>query len=499
MKKALVLCILDGWGEGVASPANALSCASTPCWDALTQRFDKSLLSASGEDVGLPERQMGNSEVGHMTIGAGRAILQDLPRIDHAIKKGELARNQTLLTFAHDLKTANKACHLMGLLSPGGVHSHVNHMVALCEILNAQGVTTHVHGLLDGRDTPPQSALGFVDEFLTRIQNLSHVTVSTLGGRYYAMDRDNRWERIDKAYEAMVQGKSMTFEDPLSYIKESYHNNTNDEFVLPGCARGYGGVQQGDGVLVANFRADRVRQILGKLVEDPAFATSSFVGMTRYSRELDQRFQTLFPPQFHDQTLGEVISQQGMTQLRLAETEKYAHVTYFLNGGQEDPFGGEDRIMIPSPKVATYDLQPEMSASEVTDKICEAVSSGVYDLVVVNYANADMVGHTGDLAAAIKAVESLDHCLERVWACVEKVGGVLALTADHGNVEAMVDPASGKTHTAHTLNPVPFVLCGPSRVPLKSTGTLADIAPTVLDVLKIEKPAQMTGHSLLKE
>lgn len=495
MKKPFILCILDGWGHGDKSPSNAISQAKTPCWDALNLRFQKSLLGASGQDVGLPQGQMGNSEVGHMTIGAGRIILQDLPRIDQAISTGELGQNKTLQDFAQSLKYSGKPCHLMGLLSPGGVHSHIDHVMALAQIMERAGVTTFIHGFLDGRDTPPKSAKGYIQKFLNDIENLSHISLASLGGRYYGMDRDNRWERIDQAFEAIVKAKVPPFDNPLAYIQQSYDQGVSDEFVVPGVKKGYPGFQKNDGLLVANFRADRVRQILTRFTE--TFKDAQLLGMASYSTELSQHMKVLFTPQSHDMTLGDVIAQKGLTQLRLAETEKYAHVTYFLNGGREEAFKNEKRIMVPSPKVATYDLQPEMSSSEVTDKVCEAIESQDYDLIVVNYANADMVGHTGDLSASILAVEALDRCLKRIWTCVESQKGTVAITADHGNVEAMVDPSSGETHTAHTLNPVPFLLCTEKVYALKPKGILADIAPTILEMMNLEKPAQMTGHTLL--
>lgn len=497
MKKTFIICVLDGWGEAKPSASNALSQADTPHWDDLTNRFEKSLLRASGQDVGLPDGQMGNSEVGHMTIGAGRVILQDLPRIDKAVADGTLEDNASLQGFIESLKQNNKPCHLMGLLSPGGVHSHQDHIVALAKILANSGIKTYFHAFLDGRDTPPQSAKGDVEDFLRAIQDFPLLSLATLSGRYYAMDRDNRHERIEKAYDALAKGDAPSFEDPLAYIQESYAAGTNDEFVIPAVAADYRGINDGEGVVMANFRADRVRQLLTRFVESPDLKKSPILGMTRYSRDLEKRIVALFPPQTPERTLGEVVSKAGLTQLRLAETEKYAHVTYFLNGGREEPFAKEDRLMIPSPKVATYDLKPEMSAKDVTDKLCEAIESSRYDLIVVNYANADMVGHTGLLDPAIKAVEALDECLGRLWKSVEKTGAVLGITADHGNVEAMVDAQSGKSHTAHTLNPVPFLLCGPDVYRLKPTGGLADIAATFLDLMDIEKPAQMSGQTLL--
>lgn len=497
MKQTVVLCILDGWGHGVDAPSNALSQANTPCWDRLTKHFKKSLLSASGKEVGLPQGQMGNSEVGHMTIGSGRIIQQDLPRIDQAISHGTLATNAKLQDFINTLKKNNKPCHLMGLLSPGGVHSHQDHILALSKILANAGIKTTIHAFLDGRDTPPQSAHGFMGIFLDQIKDIPLLSLVSLSGRYYAMDRDNRHERIDKAYAALVKGDSPSFNDPLSYIQNSYNAGVGDEFIVPACTESYTGIKEGEGILMANFRADRVRQLLTRFIDSPDLKTSKILGMTRYSQALEKRMRALFLPQHPQETLGELVSQAGLTQLRLAETEKYAHVTYFLNGGREEPFPQEDRIMVPSPKVATYDLQPKMSAKEVTDKLCEALESHRYDLIIVNYANADMVGHTGNLKAAVEAVEVLDHCLERLWNTVKKDKNILAITADHGNVEAMVDEASGKAHTAHTLNPVPFLLCGPQVHELKKTGALADISPTLLELMNIEKPVQMSGQSLL--
>ncbi len=497
MKKTFIICVLDGWGHGEPSPSNALSQAHTPHWDELNNRFEKSLLSASGQAVGLPEGQMGNSEVGHMTIGAGRIILQDLPRINKAVDDGTLSTNVRLQGLIQSLKQNNNPCHLMGLLSPGGVHSHQNHILALAKILAKSGIKTYLHAFLDGRDTPPQNASGFVEEFLDEIKDFPLISLASLSGRYYAMDRDNRHDRIEKAYSALVKGEAPTFDDPLTYIKEGYAAGTGDEFMIPAVATVYKGIHPGDGVLVANFRADRVRQLLTRLVDSPDLKTSQILGMTRYSRELEKRIGALFPPESPECTLGEVISKAGLSQLRLAETEKYAHVTYFLNGGREESFAKEDRLMIPSPKVATYDLKPEMSAKEVTDKLCKAIESQSYDFIVVNYANADMVGHTGLFEPAVKAVEALDACLGRLWQSVEKKGAIMAVTADHGNIEAMVDLQSGKSHTAHTLNPVPFLLCGPDVYGLKPTGGLADIAPTFLDLMDIEKPAQMSGQTLL--
>lgn len=496
-KKTCVLAILDGWGEASASASNAISLAQTPNWTALLKACPKSSLSASGEDVGLPRGQMGNSEVGHMTIGSGRVIWQDLPRIDRAIAEGNLATNGVLVDWMQQLKTSGRPCHLMGLLSPGGVHSHQNHLLALCQILSAEGIQTYVHAFLDGRDTPPQSAKGYVADFLKQIQPFPGVEVVSLGGRYYGMDRDNRTERIERAYGVLAMGEGPVFEDPLAYIQSSYDDGVFDEFVVPACRYGYAGFQGGDGLLIGNFRADRVRQVLRRFMTDQRFAQSPLLGLTPYGQEFQGRVGALFQAQETTHTLGDVMAQAERTQLRLAETEKYAHVTYFFNGGREEPFPREDRVMVPSPKVATYDLQPEMSAPEVTHKLVSAIASGLYDLIVVNYANGDMVGHTGNIPGSIKAVEAVDQALGEIWRAVEQHGGILAITADHGNVETMMDLVTGGVQTAHTLNPVPFVLWGGGEVTLRPDGTLADIAPTLLSLIGLEKPQQMTGHSLV--
>ena len=519
MPKPVVLCILDGWGEAPDSPHNAISMAATPTWDHLCQTYPKALLTASAEDVGLPNGQMGNSEVGHMHIGAGRIVMQDLPRINHAVTQGHLEGIDSFQEMIRTLQTTGKACHLLGLLSPGGVHSMQSHMLELCRVLNKAHVTTYVHAFLDGRDTPPTSAQEYLSSFLQQIQHLPYVHLASLGGRYYGMDRDNRWDRIQKAYQAIVAGSAQgdaqgeaqgettvgQFTDPLDYIQRCYERSINDEFIEPAFSKQYHGFQDNDALLCANFRADRVRQILTALVS-PDFneftvthrpPLSRVLGMVSYSTELDAFMHSLFPPQNVQHTLGEVVAQAGLKQLRIAETEKYAHVTYFFNGGHETKFDGEDRLMIPSPQVATYDLRPEMSAAEVTDKLCHALEAKMYDFIVVNYANGDMVGHTGHFNAALKAVSCLDGCLARVWNSVQKVGGDLLITADHGNVEMMVDTDTGAPLTAHTMNLVPFLLCSETPVSLKPQGSLTDIAPTVLARLEVQIPDEMTGHSLV--
>jgi len=450
---------------------------------------------------------MGNSEVGHMNIGAGRVVMQDLPRIDAAIADGSLAINPELVAFIKKLQRSQGTCHLLGLLSPGGVHSHQHHLAALAHIVAAAGVKVRVHAFLDGRDTPPSSALEYVRNFLTATSAQPLIGLGTISGRYYAMDRDKRWDRVGKAYDALVLGQGKRAPDADSAITQSYTASTTDEFVLPTAIGDYAGMQDGDGVLMGNFRADRAREILTALL-DPmfdGFTRSKIVrfaaaaGLVEYSSALNPFITTLFPPEIVRDSLGEVVSRAGLKQLRIAETEKYAHVTFFFNGGEELVFEGEDRILVPSPKVATYDLQPEMSAFEVTDRLVGAIDSGKYDLIVVNYANGDMVGHTGDIAAAIKAVEAVDACLGRLDEAVRRAGGVMLITADHGNVETMHDDTTGQAFTAHTLNRVPAMLVnGPAEVRALRDGKLADIAPTMLALMGLPQPATMTGQSLLQ-
>ncbi|MBE0532662.1 MAG: 2,3-bisphosphoglycerate-independent phosphoglycerate mutase [Rhodospirillales bacterium] len=507
--RPVMLCILDGWGNRADTDFNAIAIGKTPNWDRIASTNPRARLNASGLEVGLPEGQMGNSEVGHMNIGAGRVVMQDLPRIDLAAADGSMARNPALLEFVAALKKSGGTCHLMGLMSPGGVHSHQDHMVALARAVRSAGVPVIVHALLDGRDTPPRSGKGFMEKFLADAADVAGLTVGVVSGRYYAMDRDKRWERVEKAYRALVDAMGeRQAPDAASAIQRSYDENVSDEFVLPTVIEGYAGMKDGDGLLMANFRSDRVRQILGALA-DPAFDGferarvvnfAARLGMTEYSDELDAFFPALFTSLDLEDILGQVVSEAGLTQLRVAETEKYAHVTFFFNGGREMVFDGEDRIMVPSPKVATYDLKPEMSALEVTDRLVEAIGSGNYDLIVANFANGDMVGHSGILEAAVKAVETVDACLGRVEAAILKAGGVLLVTADHGNCEMMRDPETGQPHTAHTLNQVPIVLVnGPAWAGNLRDGRLADIAPTLLRFLGLAQPAAMTGRSLLLE
>ncbi|HMH64494.1 MAG TPA: 2,3-bisphosphoglycerate-independent phosphoglycerate mutase [Rhizomicrobium sp.] len=501
-----LLCILDGWGwRPDPAPDNAITAAKTPNYTRLLAECPHALLATSGRAVGLPNGQMGNSEVGHMNIGSGRIVAQDLPRIDVAIEDGSLARRPVLLSLIDKAMSAKRAVHIMGLMSPGGVHSHQDHIAALVKIVADAGVPVFVHAFLDGRDTPPRSARGFVEKFLADIHGLAGVRLATLSGRYYAMDRDKRWDRVEKCTAAMVDASGRRFDDALSAIEVSYAEDVGDEFVLPCVLGDYAGIEDGDVLLFANFRADRAREISTVLL-DKGFdgftrarvvAFGAAAGLTEYSDALKPLMAAVFPPEDVRETLGEVIAEHHMKQLRIAETEKYAHVTFFLNGGREAVFEGEDRILVPSPKVTTYDHKPEMSAYQVTDKLEEAITSGQYDLIVCNYANPDMVGHTGIMSAAIKAVDTIDECLGRLRTALEKVGGRMLLTADHGNIEMMQDPLTHEPFTAHTTLDVPIIVFGGPAGARLQNGRLADVAPTVLDLMGLGQPALMTGHSLL--
>ncbi|MBM3523165.1 MAG: 2,3-bisphosphoglycerate-independent phosphoglycerate mutase, partial [Alphaproteobacteria bacterium] len=463
--RPVVLVVLDGWGHREEAAAdNAIRNARTPRLDALAAVAPRALLEASELHVGLPAGQMGNSEVGHMNLGAGRVVMQDLPRIDQAVADGSLARDATLQRFAERVKAAKGRVHLMGLLSPGGVHSHQDHIAALARALGAADVEVLLHAFLDGRDTPPRSALGFLERFVADIGDAARL--ATISGRFYAMDRDKRWDRVELAYDAMVDAAGLTAAGWREAVDTAYARGESDEFVKPTVLADYAGMRDGDGVLMANFRADRARETLGALL-DPAFdgfarkrrvAFTAAVGLTEYSNALNKLMGAIFPTIALTNVLGEVLAKAGLRQLRIAETEKYAHVTFFFNGGEERVFDGEVRVMVPSPKVATYDLKPEMSAPEVTEKLVAAIDAGVYDFILVNYANTDMVGHTGDFEAARRAVEAVDGCLGRVADAVARRGGVMLVTADHGNAEMMTDPETGQPHTAHTTFPVPVML-----------------------------------------
>jgi 2,3-bisphosphoglycerate-independent phosphoglycerate mutase len=502
-RRLVMLVILDGWGWREDIADNAVRLAHTPAFNRLWDACPHALLHAFGTDVGLPEGQMGNSEVGHLNIGAGRVAKGDLVRIGEAIADSQVNHAPALLTLIGRLQQNGGTCHLLGLASSGGVHSHQDHAVAIANILAKAGVPTVVHAFTDGRDTPPRSAMEDIERLIAALSK--SVPIATLSGRYYAMDRDNRWDRVAKAYHAIAEAEGPQFETAQAAIADSYAHNISDEFVVPAIIGGYHGMKDGDGVLCFNFRADRMREILTALL-DPDFSAFprrrsirivTAVGMTEYSQKLNALMHAIFPPNNLPNVLGQAVAAAGRTQLRMAETEKYPHVTYFLNGGREDPYPGEDRTMVPSPKVATYDLQPEMSAPELTDKAVDAIGSGRYDLIVLNYANPDMVGHTGNLPAAIKAVETVDAGIGRLEKAIDEANGILLITADHGNCEMMRDPETGGPHTSHTTNPVPLLLIGRAGVSLND-GRLADIGPTVLELMGLAKPPEMTGVSLLR-
>ena len=502
----LVLCILDGWGERPKADDNAITVAHTPVWHRLLARWPHAHLQASEHYVGLPDGQMGNSEVGHTNLGAGRLVLQDLPRIDAAIAADQLAAMPALRAFIGKLRKSRGTAHLMGLLSPGGVHSHQHQIAVLARILADGGLPVAVHAFLDGRDTPPKAAMSYLKKFQQDVTGLERLRIATLCGRYFAMDRDKRWDRVEKAYRVIVEAAGDRSEDPVQAMATAYARGETDEFVRPTAIADYRGMEDGDGVLIANFRADRVRELATALL-DPDFAEftrtrrvvfAAALGLVEYSTELSCFLGTLFPPEDLGDTFGEVVSKAGLTQLRIAETEKYAHVTFFFTGGRETVFPGEERILVPSPKVATYDQQPEMSAPEVTDEVVAAIAAHRFDVIVLNYANTDMVGHTGRLDAAVKAVETVDTCLGRLSEAVERARGTLVITADHGNAEMMRDAETGEPHTAHTLNPVPFIVVNPpATVRHLDDGRLSDVAPTLLDILGLPKPSAMTGHSLI--
>lgn len=507
-KGPTVLCILDGFGYREEVEHNAIKQARTPNYDRYWQDAPRAFVATSGLSVGLPDGQMGNSEVGHMNIGAGRVVMADLPRIDRDIESGTFAGNPSLRKFTEKLKASGGDCHLFGLLSPGGVHAHQTHMVEIARTLTKAGIKVWVHAILDGRDTPPESARDFVSSFSKDIGATAQI--ATLSGRYFAMDRDKNWDRIEKAHAVMVQGAeaSATFDDACSAIQESYVAGITDEFLLPIANANFSGMRDGDAIFMANFRADRAREILTTFL-DPHFDQFqrsnhpnlvAALGMVEYSSALSNFMASIYPPADIKNTLGEWIATQGKTQLRIAETEKYAHVTFFLNGGREEPFEGETRTLIPSPKVATYDLKPEMSAPEVTDALVAEILANRHDLIIVNYANGDMVGHTGIMSAAVSAVETLDTCLGRLEQALGKSGGTMLVTADHGNVELMVDEGESAPHTAHTTFDVPVLLIGADSLGEGlglGDGKLSDLAPTILEIMQLPRPPEMTGTSLL--
>ena len=505
--KPLMLCILDGWGRREDKRYNAIETANTAVWHKMWNDCPHTLLHTSGLAVGLPDGQMGNSEVGHTNIGAGRVVMQDLPKISLAIQNGTFAKQPVFVDFVNKMKGNGATCHILGMLSDGGVHSHQEHIVGLVRLLSAQGLRVAVHIFLDGRDTPPDSGLGYVLHFQEQIADCPRAFIATIGGRYYGMDRDNRWDREKTAYKAIVEAEAPRFATAEEAVEFSYKNKIFDEFMEPVVIGAYSGMRDGDGLFMANFRADRVRQILNALL-NPDFSGferekvvnfAAKAGMVAYSDEISAFLPAVFPDERLENVFGKVLSDNGLRQLRIAETEKYAHVTYFFNGGEEQIFDGEDRILVPSPKVATYDLQPEMSAAEVTDKLVEAIDSGKYDVIVVNYANGDMVGHTGVMEAAVKACETVDKCLARLHDALNRVGGAMLVIADHGNAELMYDEEKGVPFTSHTTFDVPAILVNaPKGVrALADGGKLADVAPTLLDILGIDKPDEMTGVSLL--
>ncbi len=508
LRKPHLLMILDGWGHREEREANAIALANTPNWDALWQNNPKTLISGSGEDVGLPSGQMGNSEVGHMNLGAGRVVYQDLTRIDKDIRDGHFFNNPVLCALAQKCAQQATRFHIIGLLSKGGVHSHEDQIEAAIELAQQQGCREiYVHAFLDGRDTPPRSAQASLERFDKKLKSMGCGYIASVVGRYYAMDRDKRWERVEPAYHLLTSAKAeYVFEDALSALEAAYQRGESDEFVQCTSIQPEGkriAIAPQDSVLFMNFRADRARQLTRAFVEQNftdfergnRFPVENFVTLTQYADTLPA--SCAYPPLQINNDLGEYLSNLGLTQLRIAETEKYAHVTFFFSGGKEALYAGEQRELIPSPKVATYDLQPEMSAPELTDKLCAAIESRQYDLIICNYANGDMVGHTGKLDAAIKAAETIDVCIGRVKAALEKTGGECLITADHGNLEQMLDAHSHQALTSHTCEPVPLIYIG-RKAELVEGGLLSDVAPTLLHIMNLQAPKEMTGRNLIR-
>ncbi|GAB3376025.1 2,3-bisphosphoglycerate-independent phosphoglycerate mutase [Azotobacter armeniacus] len=503
--KPLVLIILDGFGHSDSPAYNAIHAASMPVYDRLLASHPHGLISGSGMDVGLPDGQMGNSEVGHMNLGAGRVVYQDFTRVTKAIRDGEFFDNPAICAAVDQAVAAGKAVHILGLLSEGGVHSHQDHLVAMAELAVRRGAEKiYLHAFLDGRDTPPKSAQAPIELLDATFERLGKGRIASLIGRYFALDRDNRWDRVEAAYNLIVDGTAeFAADNALAGLEAAYARGESDEFVKATAVGAPVRVEDGDAVVFMNFRADRARELTRAFVETdfsgferqrvPQLA--GFVTLTQYAASIPA--PCAFPPSELTNVLGEYLANNGKTQLRIAETEKYAHVTFFFSGGREEPFAGEERILIPSPQVATYDLKPEMSAPEVTDRIVEAIEQQRFDVIIANYANGDMVGHTGVFEAAVKAVECLDACLGRIVAALEKVGGEALITADHGNVEQMEDEATGQAHTAHTCEPVPFIYVGKRKLRIRDGGVLADVAPTMLKLLGLPQPKEMTGRPLV--
>ncbi|MCL2820043.1 MAG: 2,3-bisphosphoglycerate-independent phosphoglycerate mutase [Oscillospiraceae bacterium] len=506
MSKLLTMVIMDGYGLAPPSPGNAVENAKTPNLDEIFKTNPYTELSASGEDVGLPDGQMGNSEVGHTNIGAGRVVYQDLPMITREIKLGTFFENEALLKAVNSCKEKNKSLHLMGLVSPGGVHSHITHLFGLLELAKRNSLSkVYIHCFMDGRDVPPDSGKESIVALVNKCNELGTGKVATVMGRFYAMDRDNRWDRVEQAYNAMTCGEGELQPDPVKAMQNSYNKKEFDEFVKPVVCDKDGLIKSGDSVIFFNFRPDRAREITRAFVDTdfigfnrkPGYFPLTYVCMTQYDESI-KGVSVAYPPHFPEQTFGEIISDAGLKQIRIAETEKYAHVTFFFNGGIEQPFKGEERILIPSPKeFPTYDLIPEMSAVKVAEAACKEILSGKHDVVIINFANCDMVGHTGIYDAAVTAVETVDKCVGEIKDAVSKMDGCLVITADHGNAEIMLAEDGISPHTAHSTNPVPFIVCK-KDVKLKQ-GRLADIAPTLLDLLEIKKPDIMTGISLLEK
>ena len=505
-KKPILLAILDGYGKSEITEGNAVFTAKTPRMDEIFNNNPSTVIHASGMDVGLPDGQMGNSEVGHTNIGAGRIVYQELTRITKAIEDGDFFENEELLAACDNCLKNNSDLHVMGLLSDGGVHSHIKHLFAIIELAKRKNVkNVYVHCFLDGRDVSPTSGVDFAKMLVEKIRNLKYGEVASVMGRYYAMDRDNRWERVSQAYDAIVNGKGNYEESIVTAIEKSYNQDVTDEFVVPTVlttdGKPNGVVKENDSVVFFNFRPDRAREISRTIVDpdfngfERKFFETYFVCMTQYDASMPN-VHVAFKPQTLENTLGEYLSKKGLKQLRIAETEKYAHVTFFFNGGVEKVYDGEDRILVASPKVATYDLKPEMSAYEVTDKLLEALDKDLYDVVILNFANCDMVGHTGIMDAAVKAVEAVDECIGKVYDKIKEKDGVILITADHGNAEQMIDPSDKSVFTAHTTNIVPLIVSGMGDIELKS-GRLADLAPTMLDIMELEIPAEMSGESLI--
>ncbi len=510
-KKMTALIIMDGFGERAETYGNAIKLAGTPNLDKLEAEYPHTVIGASGMDVGLPDGQMGNSEVGHLNIGAGRIVYQELTRITKSIQDGDFFKVPEFVDACQKAKKNGGKLHLMGLLSDGGVHSHITHLFALIDLAKQQGLdNVYVHCIMDGRDTPPSSGIEYVQQLQDYMDKVQFGKIATISGRFWAMDRDKRWDRIQKAYEAISCGVGDKADCPICAMKNSYKNEKTDEFVVPCVIQEDGKpvatVEAGDSMIFFNFRPDRTREITRAFIDANfsdferlgGYKPVTFVGMTRYD-DTFTNIETAFKPVTLTNTMGEYLAANGKTQLRIAETEKYAHVTFFFNGGVEAPNPGEDRELIPSPKVTTYDLKPEMSAYEVTDKAVELIGSGKYDVMILNFANCDMVGHTGVLEAAEKAVKTVDACVDRVVKAVLTTGGQVLITADHGNADMMIDPTTGEPFTAHTTNKVPFILVDPSRkdAKLREGGRLADLAPTMLELMGLPKPAEMTGESLI--